>query len=134
MVLYQNHFKKWRVGLATIVGFSQPTVACAAPLSARRPQALPFLAVDAILDNKSMNTYYKSMKTTVSERGQITLPKAIRTKLGIRPGTIIEFEIVLGKIIGTKKEPEDALRKWRGVGRLPGGFSSVDAYLDEVRG
>ncbi len=81
-----------------------------------------------------MNTYFKSMKTTVSERGQITLPVAIRTKLGIRPGTIIEFEIVGGKIMGTKKEPEDALRTWRGVGRLPKGISDVEAYLDEVRG
>jgi AbrB family looped-hinge helix DNA binding protein len=74
------------------------------------------------------------MKTTVSERGQITLPKAIRTKLGIRPGTIIEFELVQGKIIGTKKEPEDALRTWRGKGRLPEGISDVDTYLNEVRG
>lgn len=81
-----------------------------------------------------MNTYYKIMKTIVSERGQITLPKTIRTKLGIRPGTIIEFELIQGKIIGTKKEPQDALRTWRGKGHLPGGISDVDAYLDEVRG
>ena len=81
-----------------------------------------------------MNTYYKSMKTTVSERGQITLPKAIRTKLGIHPGTIIEFELVHGKIIGTKKEPQDSLRTWRGKGHLPEGFPDLDAYLDEVRG
>lgn len=74
------------------------------------------------------------MKTTVSERGQITLPKAIRTKLGIRPGTIIEFELVQGKIVGTKKEPQDALRTWRGKGRLPEGIPDVDAYLNEVRG
>lgn len=90
--------------------------------------------ITAILDIESMNTYFKSMKTVVSERGQITLPKAIRTKLGIRPGTIIEFELVRDKIIGTKREPEDALRKWRGMGHLPEGISSVDAYLDEVRG
>lgn len=74
------------------------------------------------------------MKTTVSERGQITLPKAIRTKLGIRPGTIIEFELVQGKIVGTKKEPQDVLRTWRGKGRLPEGIPDVDAYLNEVRG
>jgi antitoxin PrlF len=74
------------------------------------------------------------MKTRVSERGQITLPKAIRTKLGIRPGTIIEFELTNGKIIGTKKEPKDPLRRWRGKGRLPEGFVDVDTYLNEVRG
>lgn len=74
------------------------------------------------------------MKTRVSERGQITLPKAIRTKLGIRPGTVIEFDLINGKIVGTKKEPQDALHAWRGKGRLPEGFSNVDDYLDEVRG
>lgn len=62
------------------------------------------------------------------------MPKAIRTRLGIRPGTIIEFELVQGKIVGTKKEPEDALRTWRGKGRLPEGIHDVDAYLNEVRG
>jgi antitoxin PrlF len=70
------------------------------------------------------------MKTRVSERGQITLPKAIRTKLGIRPGTIIEFELTNGKIIGTKQEPKDPLRRWRGKGQLPEGFADVDAYLN----
>jgi AbrB family looped-hinge helix DNA binding protein len=74
------------------------------------------------------------MKTIVSERGQITLPKAIRTKLGIRTGTIIDFELVQGKIVGTKKEPEDPLRKWRGKGHLPQGIPSVDAYLEDLRG
>ena len=74
------------------------------------------------------------MKTRVSERGQITLPKAIRTKLGIRAGTVIEFDLVNGKIVGTKKESQDPLRVWRGKGRLPEGYTSVDSYLDEVRG
>jgi antitoxin PrlF len=74
------------------------------------------------------------MKSKVSERGQITLPKAIRTKLGIRPGTIIEFDVSNGRIIGTKKEFQDPVCNWRGKGRLPEGFTDVDSYLNEVRG
>ncbi len=73
------------------------------------------------------------MKTTVSQRGQITLPKVIRTKLGIRPGTIIEFEIIDDKIVGIKKDPGDSLHSWRGKGRLPEGFSTVDKYINKVR-
>ena len=30
------------------------------------------------------------MKTKVSEKGQITIPKAVRLKLGLRPGTVLE--------------------------------------------
>jgi AbrB family looped-hinge helix DNA binding protein len=74
------------------------------------------------------------MKTIVSERGQITLPKAIRVGLGIRPGTIIDFVVENGEIIGRKKESDDPIRKWRGKGRLPDGFSSVDEYLSAIRG
>ncbi len=74
------------------------------------------------------------MKSKVTERGQVTLPKAIRQKLGIRAGTIIEFELFNGKIIGTKKESMDVLKAWRGRGKLPKGFSNVDSYLNEVRG
>jgi antitoxin PrlF len=74
------------------------------------------------------------MKSRVSERGQITLPKAIRTKLGIRPGTIIEFEVANGRIIGTKKEFQDPIAHWRGKGHLPKGCTDVDSYLNEVRG
>ncbi len=62
------------------------------------------------------------------------MPKAIRTKLGLRAGTVIEFELVDGKIVGTKKEPRDSIGKWRGQGRLPEGFSDVDSYLEELRG
>jgi AbrB family looped-hinge helix DNA binding protein len=36
-----------------------------------------------------MKAYCENMKTVVSELGQITLPKSIRTDLGIREGTIL---------------------------------------------
>ncbi|MHB1013422.1 MAG: AbrB/MazE/SpoVT family DNA-binding domain-containing protein, partial [Desulfobacteria bacterium] len=31
------------------------------------------------------------MKATVAERGQVTIPKLLREKLGIRPGTRLDF-------------------------------------------
>ncbi len=31
------------------------------------------------------------MKTTVSEKGQVIIPKALRDKLGLRPGTVLDF-------------------------------------------
>lgn len=85
------------------------------------------------LDCSGMKTYSKSMKTVVSERGQITLPKSIRTDLGIRAGTVLELSIVDGRIIGWKREEKDAVHKWNGRGTLPCGIKSVDEYLRETR-
>jgi AbrB family looped-hinge helix DNA binding protein len=31
------------------------------------------------------------MKATVAERGQVTIPKALRDRLGVKPGTILQF-------------------------------------------
>jgi len=73
------------------------------------------------------------MNSSVSEKGQVTIPKAIRDRLGLRPGTVIEFRAENGRLIGTKAVAEDVFRKWRGRGQLPGGLS-VDAYLRRARG
>jgi AbrB family looped-hinge helix DNA binding protein len=73
------------------------------------------------------------MKTIVSERGQITLPKSIRTDLGIRAGTVLELTVVDGKIIGSKRESMDPVGKWKGRGTLPRGAASVDDYLRATR-
>jgi AbrB family looped-hinge helix DNA binding protein len=73
------------------------------------------------------------MKSAVSEKGQVTIPKAVRERLGLRPGTLIEFRAENGHLVGTKLMPVDVLRKWRGCGRLPGN-STVDEYLARARG
>ena len=73
------------------------------------------------------------MKTTVSEKGQITIPKLIRDLLGLNQGTIIDFEVSNSKLIGKKVVTTDKFTAWRGKGKLPVG-KSVDDYLKEVRG
>jgi AbrB family looped-hinge helix DNA binding protein len=73
------------------------------------------------------------MKRVVSEKGQVTIPKAIREKLGLRPGTLLEFRAEGGRLVGTKAVAEDVFRKWRGAGRLPRG-ASVDEHLNRSRG
>ena len=46
------------------------------------------------------------MKAIVAERGQVTIPKALRDKLGIRPGTTLEFEASQGSLIARKAETD----------------------------
>ncbi len=72
------------------------------------------------------------MKTIVSEKGQITIPKTIRERLGILPGTVLEIESVEGKLVATKKDPIDVFHKWAGRGKIPGNLT-VDEYLKKVR-
>ena len=73
------------------------------------------------------------MKSTVSEKGQITIPKSVRTALGLRPGTVIEIKAQAGELVGRKVGVEDVFAKWRGRGVLPKGLT-VDTYLDRARG
>ncbi len=73
------------------------------------------------------------MKSAVSEKGQVTIPKPVRDRLGLRPGSSIEFRAENGRLVGSKSVPEDVFRKWRGRGRLPSGMT-VDTYLARARG
>jgi AbrB family looped-hinge helix DNA binding protein len=72
------------------------------------------------------------MTFAVTEKGQVTIPKRVRDKLGIRPGTRLSFDAVQGKLVGTKMAATDPFAKWRGRGKLPGRLT-VDAYLSRVR-
>jgi antitoxin PrlF len=71
---------------------------------------------------------------TVTSKGQVTIPKAMRDALGIRPGVQVEFELEDSRIIVTKHVPEDALRKWRGYLRGKTPFATVDEMMEALRG
>jgi AbrB family looped-hinge helix DNA binding protein len=72
------------------------------------------------------------MKSVISEKGQVTIPKPVRDRLGLKPGTVIHFEASGGRLVGRKAGTDDPFSKWRGRGRLPAA-SSVDGYLRLVR-
>ncbi len=75
------------------------------------------------------------MTAIVSEKGQVTIPKAVRDKLGLKPGTVLNFETREGQIIGTKQATENVFRKWRGKGKgVVKQMGGVDAYLRLTRG
>jgi len=78
-------------------------------------------------------SYNKSMKATISQKGQVTVPKACRDRLGLKAGTVLDFETRDGMLIARKSQPEDPFLKWRGRGKLPKG-RTVDEYLKKARG
>ena len=73
------------------------------------------------------------MEATVAERGQITLPKAVRDALGLTKGTQLKVELDGGRII-LRKNVDDALsRAARQVQAAPKASSSDDA-MRAIRG
>ena len=71
------------------------------------------------------------MKATVSEKGQVTIPKRLRTKLGLRPGTILEFESERGRLVATKAPGRNPVDEVYGVLRLG---EPVDEFIERIRG
>lgn len=72
------------------------------------------------------------MKASVSEKGQVTIPKPIRDKLGLRPGSVLEFHTKNGVLLGKKSDPAaDPITAVTGIIELD---VSVDDYLNDSRG
>jgi AbrB family looped-hinge helix DNA binding protein len=57
------------------------------------------------------------MEATVAERGQITLPKAVRDALGLTKGTTLKVELQGSRII-LRKDVSDAISRARGRFKL----------------
>lgn len=72
------------------------------------------------------------MKAVVAERGQVTIPKSLRDALGIRPGTVLEFEVRKGQLIARKQAMPERMRAARGVLKHLG--KSTEQVLLELRG
>jgi antitoxin PrlF len=72
------------------------------------------------------------MKSIISTKGRITVPAPIRDKLGLAPGTAVQFELREGGVLLRKgrvgAHPVDQV-----FGRLRL-RRRVDALLDEMRG
>lgn len=73
------------------------------------------------------------MDATVAERGQITLPKAVRDALGLAKGTKLKVELDGGRII-LRKDVDGALAKLRGKFKLAEGLTSTDEAMRALRG
>ncbi len=78
-----------------------------------------------------MISYRQDMKSRVTDRGQVTIPKELRDRLGIRSGQVFEFSEERGAIVMRRRmasHPVDEL-----YGTLEVGASS-DELLTILRG
>ena len=73
------------------------------------------------------------MTIIVSEKGQITLPKALRTSLGIQAGAQLDVTEEDGHLVLKKILVDSSSARWRGRGILPKGFANGSEYLAGIR-
>ena len=71
------------------------------------------------------------MKTVVSEKGQITIPKAVRTRLGIKPGQVLDVHEEGGRVVMSKLVPADRVERVFGILKLE---RDTDRVIEALRG
>jgi antitoxin PrlF len=71
------------------------------------------------------------MKTVVSEKGQITIPKPLRVRLGIRKGQVLDVREERGRLVMTKRASRDPFDKYFGILKLG---RRTDEIIKELRG
>ena len=71
------------------------------------------------------------MRTRVSEKGQITVPKQLRDRLGIRPGDELDVVDQGGKVVLSKTAADDPVAAVYGI---LGTNLDTDAIIEELRG
>ena len=70
------------------------------------------------------------MKAVVAERGQVTIPKPLRDKLGIRPGTALEFSAKDGTLLARKAETDPVSKVYGCLGAR----IDTDRFIRSLRG
>ena len=77
-----------------------------------------------------------NMQAIVAERGQVTIPKALRERLGITPKTVLDFHEEDGRLVVEKVPQRDPVAE--AVGCLAVGCLALDrptdAILTQLRG
>ncbi len=71
------------------------------------------------------------MKTTVSEKGQILIPKQLREQLGLGAGQVLECWEEQGRLVAAKAARTDPVASVYGILKLD---QSTDELITELRG
>ena len=72
----------------------------------------------------------------ISSKGQVTVPIAVRKRLGLRAGDRVEFAQQNGNIVlrPARAEGENPFAESTGIlGNFPGGVDEVNAWISELR-
>ena len=70
------------------------------------------------------------MKSRISDKGQVTVPKRLRDQLGIKAGDELDFAVEQGRLVATRIE-RDVIDRLYGSLKLP---APTDVLIEEMRG
>jgi AbrB family looped-hinge helix DNA binding protein len=73
------------------------------------------------------------MRGAVSEKGQITGPKRVRERLGIRPGTILDVRKETGRLVATKQRRASLIPYKDRWAYTPAAIASLKRALADVK-
>jgi len=73
------------------------------------------------------------MGNRLTTKGQVTIPKAVRDDLGLRPGDEVDFVRDDGGFRIQRKAAIDGFAQYRGTSRWLAG-KNVDDLIEEMRG
>jgi AbrB family looped-hinge helix DNA binding protein len=73
--------------------------------------------------------------STISSKGQITVPQEIRKRLGLEPGDRVEFVVEEGRtVVRPARSESNPFEKFIGIaGPFPGGEEGIKAWIDDMR-
>jgi AbrB family looped-hinge helix DNA binding protein len=74
------------------------------------------------------------MKATVTSKGQVTIPLAIRRKLELHRGTVLEFDERADHLKATKCVDVARMRSVIGIAKDELAGKTVREWIDELRG
>ena len=66
---------------------------------------------------------------SLTQKGQVTIPKQVREALGLRPGDEVDFDINDNKAILIKKPKKIPFEKWMGCL----GKGKTEEFMKEIR-
>jgi antitoxin PrlF len=73
--------------------------------------------------------------STISSKGQVTVPLEIRRRLGLETGDRLEFVVEQERtVIRPARSEKNPFEKYRGIlGTFPGGDKEINAWIDDMR-
>ena len=73
--------------------------------------------------------------STITSKGQLTVPQEIRKRLGLQAGDRVEFVVEDGRtVIRPLRSEANPFKKFSGIlGPFPGGEEGIKAWIDDMR-